>query len=363
MGEVSDERDVSRARPPAPPTSDTVPRRPSTTAVERAAWILMAGGLLFVLTLHLVPALLAGLLVNSLLHRLARGMSGRHLSHGAAKWVAFGVLGVLAVGIATAAVLFVLGVLRGRAGDVPALFQRMAEVLDETRLWLEARGGPSLIPDALSDAESLKGAFADWLRGHAADLRKTGGDLGRLLLHAGMGIAIGFLVFFRHPSPAPGPLARALAERLRRFEVAFEAVVFAQVKISAINTLLTVIYVLVALRLAGVHLPFAGTLVAVTFLTGLLPVVGNLLSNTVIVVISLGASAWVAVTSLVFLVVIHKLEYFVNARIVGGEIRAAAWEILLALFAFEVAFGLAGMAVAPIVYAYAKQELADRGLV
>jgi predicted PurR-regulated permease PerM len=71
----------------------------------------------------------------------------------------------------------------------------------------------------------------------------------------------------------------------------------------------------------------------------------------------------VAVTSLVFLVVIHKLEYFVNARIVGGEIRAAAWEILLALFAFEAAFGLAGMAVAPIVYAYAKQEVADRGLV
>ena len=139
--------------------------------------------------------------------------------------------------------------------------------------------------------------------------------------------------------------------------------VFAQVKISAINTLLTALYVLVALPLAGVRLPFAGTVVAVTFLTGLLPVVGNLLSNTVIVVISLGASVWVAVASLVFLVVIHKLEYFVNARIVGGEIRAAAWEILLALFALEAAFGLAGIAVAPIVYAYAKQELVDRGLV
>jgi predicted PurR-regulated permease PerM len=354
---------VSRPRSSAVPIPETAPRRPSTTAAERASWILMAIGLLFVLTFHLVPALLAGLLVNSLLHRLARGIGGRRLSHGAAKWVAFGVLALLALGIATAAVLFVIGVLRGKAGELPALFQRMAEVLDETRLWLEQRGGPTLIPDALSDAESLKGAFADWLRGHAAELRKTGGEVGRLLLHAGMGIAIGFLVFFRHPTDSPGPLARALAERLRRFEAAFEAVVFAQVKISAINTMLTAIYVLVALRLAGVHLPFAGTVVAVTFLTGLLPVVGNLLSNTVIVVISLGVSVWVAVTSLVFLVVIHKLEYLINARIVGGEIRAAAWEILLALFAFEAAFGLAGMAVAPIVYAYAKQELVDRGLV
>jgi hypothetical protein len=49
----------------------------------------------------------------------------------------------------------------------------------------------------------------------------------------------------------------------------------------------------------------------------------------------------VAVASLVFLVVIHKLEYFINARI------AAAWEILLAVLAFEVAFGLAGLAPYP----------------
>jgi predicted PurR-regulated permease PerM len=92
-------------------------------------------------------------------------------------------------------------------------------------------------------------------------------------------------------------------------------------------------------------------------------VVGNLISNTVIVIISLGVSVWVAMASLVFLIVIHKLEYFVNARIVGGEIRAAAWEILAALLAFEAAFGVPGMVLAPILYAYVKGELVDRGLV
>ena len=45
--------------------------------------------------------------------------------------------------------------------------------------------------------------------------------------------------------------------------------------------------------------------------------VGNLISNTVIVVVSLSHSLDVAIGSLAFLVVIHKLEYFVNARIVG----------------------------------------------
>jgi predicted PurR-regulated permease PerM len=42
-------------------------------------------------------------------------------------------------------------------------------------------------------------------------------------------------------------------------------------------------------------------------------------------------------------VAVHKLKYFVNARIVGSRIGAAAWEILLAIPVFEVAFGPAGV--------------------
>jgi predicted PurR-regulated permease PerM len=330
---------------------------------EKAAWILVAGGVIFVLSAHLVPTLVAGLFVNVLLHRMARRLAGRFFSHGTAKLLAATVATLAAVGLVTAVVLALIGLFRGHLGDIPALFQKMAQVLDETRLWLEQRGGPPLIPDALRDAEQLKGAVSGWLRTHATELRKTGGEAGSVLLHVAIGIAIGLLVFFRQPTPTMGPLGRALAERLRRIEAAFEAVVFAQVKVSAVNTLLTGLYLLVALPLAGIHLPLAGTLVAVTFLTGLLPVVGNLISNTVIVIISLGVSVWVAMASLVFLIVIHKLEYFVNARIVGGEIRAAAWEILAALLAFEAAFGVPGMVLAPILYAYVKGELVDRGLV
>ena len=62
-------------------------------------------------------------------------------------------------------------------------------------------------------------------------------------------------------------------------------------------------------------------MVVVTFITGLLPVIGNLISNTVIVVVSLSVSPLLAVGSLAFLVVIHKLEYFVNARVMGGQIQ------------------------------------------
>ena len=110
-------------------------------------------------------------------------------------------------------------------------------------------------------------------------------------------------------------------------------------------------------------LPLRKTLVGLTFIAGLLPIVGNLISNTVIVVIALGTSLPVAGASLGFLVVVHKLEYFVNARIVGGELHAAAWEIVLAIFCFEAVFGVPGVIVAPIIYAYLKTELADRQLI
>ena len=117
------------------------------------------------------------------------------------------------------------------------------------------------------------------------------------------------------------------------------------------------------LPLAGVDLPFTKTMVVITFLVGLLPVIGNLISNTIIVIISLSQSLLVAVASLIFLIVIHKLEYFLNARIMGAQIKAAAWELLVAMLIMEAAFGLPGVIAAPIYYAYLKGELSARGLI
>jgi predicted PurR-regulated permease PerM len=145
--------------------------------------------------------------------------------------------------------------------------------------------------------------------------------------------------------------------------IAFEKVVFAQVKISALNTALTAIYLLVALPLCGVHLPMASILVLLTFAVGMLPVVGNLVSNTLIVVISLGVAPLVGVASLVFLVLIHKAEYFMNARIVGHEVQATAWELLSAMLLLESVYGVAGLVAAPVVYAWLKAEIKESGLI
>jgi predicted PurR-regulated permease PerM len=83
----------------------------------------------------------------------------------------------------------------------------------------------------------------------------------------------------------------------------------------------------------------------------------------VIVVVSMSHSLGVAIGSLAFLVIIHKLEYFLNARIVGGQIRANAWELLITMLLMEAIFGIAGIVAAPIYYAYIKSELRAREMV
>ena len=71
----------------------------------------------------------------------------------------------------------------------------------------------------------------------------------------------------------------------------------------------------------AVHLPHATVVIGLTFLFGLIPVVGNLISNTIIVGIGITVSPKMAIAALVFLVVVHKLEYFLNSKIIGDRIK------------------------------------------
>ena len=63
-----------------------------------------------------------------------------------------------------------------------------------------------------------------------------------------------------------------------------------------------------------------------------------------------------ALLSLVFLVVIHKLEYFLNSKIVGDRIKNPMWMTLLALVLGERLMGIPGMILAPVVLHYIKVE-------
>ena len=344
----------SLPKPSAPPSASPSPS-------EIASWILAGLSLFLVLYLHLLAALIGGLAVFELVHILARRLPFIRSRRENGKLMAVGLLAVLIVTLLSLSIGGIIAFLRGNHGSLPHLLDKMADVLDTWRSQLPAWLADQ-IPDNIDD---LKNQGVSWLREHAGEVQRFGADIGRILVHALIGMVVGAVVSLHEarPSTNRAPLALALTERASRLGEAFRRIVFAQVRISALNTLLTAIYLLGVLPLVAHRLPLTKTLILTAFLAGMLPVVGNLISNSAIVVVSLSQSLGVAAGSLVFLAVIHKLEYFLNARIVGGEIKASVWELLLAMLFMESAFGIAGVIAAPIYYAYLKNELSARNLI
>jgi predicted PurR-regulated permease PerM len=332
----------------------------AVTKIEIAAWIIMALAMVYVLNYNLLPGLLAGLLVFELVHVISPYIAQKFPGY-MAKVIAVGLLAVAVVGLLTLAVLGLIAFFKSDSGSLTNLIGRMAQIIEDSR---------SILPDWLdsrlpADAMVLQQVVTDWLRNNATNLQFLGKEVGRYVAHIIIAMIIGGMLALREAMTDDHykPFAKSLIQRTTLFGRAFRSIVFAQVRISAVNTVFTAIYLAVALPLMGVDLPFVKTMIVITFIVGLLPVVGNLISNTVIVVVSMSHSFAIALSSLAFLVVIHKLEYFLNARIIGGQIRANAWELLIAMVLMEAAFGIAGVVAAPIYYAYIKSELRARDLI
>lgn len=332
------------------------------TRYDYATWAVATAALLLILYLKLLPALIAGLLVYVLVNLLTPLLRRKRWLWGEGpRLVAVSIIAGIVITLIGVIGVYAASMLRGSQDSIPALITRMAEIIEQSRNQL-----PGWISDYVpADADELRRSIVGWLREHAAVFQTAGTGLGRAFAHILIGMVVGGLLSLETAVPAEsrGPLASALAKRSYRLSVAFRRVVFAQVWISALNTMFTALYLAVALPLFGVDLPFTKTLIAVTFIAGLLPILGNLISNTVIFIVSFSQSPVVALVSLAYLIIIHKLEYFLNARIIGSHIRARAWEMLLAMLVMEAAFGIPGLIAAPIYYAYIKNELREKGLI
>lgn len=339
-----------------------LPTKP--TIYEMMAWLLMGLALLFTVQFKLLPALLAGLLVFELVHILTPMIAKRFPTKKPSNRSKFWAVGILVVVVVTLLAIAGAGLVaffRSESGSITVLLAKMAQIIEDSRKilphWLYA-----YLP---ADAMTFKEEATLWLRSHAAELQGVGKEAGRATAHIIIGMIIGGMLALREAVVMTDfkPFARAMVGRTSLLSDAFRRVVFAQLRIAAINAVFTGIYLALILPMMGVQLPLVKTMIAITFVVGLIPVVGNLISNTVIVIVSLSQSLAVAIASLVYLILIHKFEYFLNAKIVGVQIRANAWELLIAMLLMEATFGLAGVVAAPIYYAYIKAELRERELV
>ncbi len=313
---------------------------------RRVSFIFIALVLVLTGVLHLGAMLLAILFSYFILTKFDFVKPG-------AKWVAIGLLILLIAAIGYAlthlihATIHALPDIANRA--VPAIVKWANE--HQVKLpFTDLEGLKEKARDfAESQAHNL-GAFADAARGATAEF---------------IDVAIGVLVaigIYLHPqlelappdgTPANNLYSLCCAEITRRFAAfykSFAMVMNAQITISAINTALTAIFVLV------MGLPHVVVAIGLTFLCGFLPVIGNLISNAIVVALGFLVSPTSGLWALVFLVVVHKLEYFLNSKIIGSKIHTSIWLTLLALMLGERLMGITGMVLAPVILHYIRIE-------
>ena len=322
-----------------------------------ASWILAALAAVLLLKLGLLSALIAGSLIYFLTHSFADRIP--KLANDTAKTIVVATIATVVVAAIAFFIIALVTFVRAKTGGIPALLEKIADILTQSRASL-----PASLSDYLpADVDALSRTISEYLHTHASDIKTLGKHMGHVIVTTLIGMIVGGMLALQCTSSPTGRLQIHLQNRIAFYGAAFRDVVFAQARIAAINTVLTAIYLLVVLPLAGIHLPFAPLLVLITFLVGLLPVVGNLISNTFIVVLSLGQSLQLALISLAFLALMHKAEYFLNAKIIGKHTQTKPWELLISMMVMESAFGMPGVVAAPIFYAWLKRELRNQGLI
>jgi len=272
----------------------------------------------------------------------------RKLGFGKKKW-----LSVLLFFVVVAATLYGFGFLIRQA--FIAFPKIAAESIPPFIAYAQSHG----IQLPFSDLDSLKAATVDVLKDEFLFVGNVARVATTQLVFVLIGIVVAVSLFLnpriqKRSDPRPPNLFTAITDeikiRFRLFYQSFETVMGAQIRISAINTLLTGIFVL------AVSLRFKAFVIGLTFLCGLLPIVGNLISNSIIVGIAFTISPRVAIAALLFLVALHKLEYFLNSKIIGNRIKNPVWLTLLALIIGERFMGIPGMILAPVVLNYIKVE-------
>jgi len=365
---------------PAPLGATPAPQPPSPPAprgVVIASYVLMGCALLGVLQSHLLVGLLAvcvGFLATRtfvrLMARLAHRIVARKSPGDADNPLPTRIetviqaLTIVVVVVAPIALL-VLGLSEAREFvlDAPQQYRELLNYVARTILELREKLPSELgsyLPTAAGEVQHM---VANYLRTQGGSLALAGRAWLTAVLFAYVGLIVGGLAAVAHPPALRLPLAAQMHRRITVFGEAFRQIVAAQFWIACFNTALTAVFLLFVLPVWKLQLPYTPALITLTFLAGLIPIVGNLLCNSILTLVGLSVSPLTALACLIFLILIHKAEYVINAKVVGSRTHIAVWELLAVMFAAEALFGPAGLVAAPLFYAYLKKELQAAGLV
>lgn len=310
-----------------------------------ASYALFALALIAVSRFALGPCLLAGLVSYMILDVTNRRLCGVGARPALARWAA---LAVFAIMSATLAWIFI-AFLRVGLTRLPLLLDTLLPRLGA----FAERYGFDFPAD---NARELRDVVVAGARENSSSIGKTSGLLTRGVFQVLIGMFIAMMRFLTPSPPEHGghlydSLRHEINARVKLFMRSFERVVGAQVLISTLNTVLTSIF----LHAMGFH--FKTFLTLTTFVCGMVPLIGNVVSNVFIVASGLIVSEQLAIVGLVYLIVIHKLGYLLNSRILGGSIDTPMWMTLLGIIVGEAVMGVPGVLLAPALLHYAREEM------
>ena len=317
------------------------------TTSARISYVIMAVLLILIGWLHMATLVLTGLFGYFAL---------KFLSFGRSKTLGVVLYVILVAGIGTGLWFF-----------SRHTYQTLPKIVDETIPAIANYAERQGIELPFTDYASLKTAGLKEVKERLANVGRYAREavLQVAMLIIGLVVAVSLFINARwdvegDPHMVQGSLystvVRELALRFATFYRSFATVIGAQIIISVVNTTLTAVFLL------WNDFPYATVLIMMTFLLGLLPIIGNILSNTLIVGVGFTISPKMALFALVFLIVIHKLEYFLNSKIIGDRIKNPMWLTLIGLVIGEKLMGIPGMILAPVVLHYIKVEASKNKL-
>lgn len=246
------------ANPPIPAGNDTG----KPFLISLAIAVLMLFG---VLHFHFV-VLFVSILMTYCLIEGANAMLGKTLG-GRLQHKHVHLISALSIVLAVCAMLGIAvyaGYTKINIDEFEAMYHRLPQIL-------ASYGADKYLPEGINIGEEISAFFA----AHSANIMQAGKKGVTSFVYILIGIIIGIMlkthVVHSKQAQYTGFLSASLVERLVGFKTSFKDVFVAQVKISTVNTLLTVLYLFVALPAAGISLPFKTTLTCLVFFCGLNP--------------------------------------------------------------------------------------------
>lgn len=306
------------------------------TSAKKISYLLFAAMAVMAVALRLGPVIIAGLFSFMILELTNRALSLK-MPRLTARWLSLLIFTV----VAAALMLMLAHFFRQAFSKLPSILGTALQKTDS----LGARYGFNLPFDSLQESHAL---IMETIKGNFQSITKASGLLTKEFFRVFIGVFIAVLCFLSDVPRAFQPnlfdaVRGEFNARLRFFMSGFEKILGAQFIISTINTLLTACFLLI------MGLPYLWFLTLSTFILGMLPLIGNVLSNTIVVGAALMLSPHLAFVSLGYLILIHRILYLLYNHLVGADIKTPMWQILLGVLIGEAVMGIPGIILAPAV--------------